>query len=158
MSVVKNWFSKRKLIVAVVTAGALAAGLAGSAASASPPIGVTIENIFAGAFNTPTTVHSEDAKDVVLQKLTIQPGGSTGWHWHPGVVVLTVESGTMTRVTKVNRRGCTVETFQAGTSFIKQGTNVLNGYNRGSVPLVLWVTYIKPENTPLRYEADDPGC
>jgi hypothetical protein len=157
MSVVKNLFSKGKLVAVMVAAGALAAGLAGTSASASPPVGATVETILTGAFNQPTTVHSENAKDFVIQKLTLQPGGETGWHWHPGVVVLTVEKGALTRVTKT-KRGCTVETFTAGTSFIKQGTDVLNGYNRTSEVTEITVTYIKPENTPLRYEATDPGC
>jgi hypothetical protein len=104
-------------------------------------------------------VYTRSAKDVVVQKLTILPGGETGWHWHPGLVVLTVQKGEIHRVTKVKGKpGCTVERFPQGTSFIKQGTDVLNGVNRGSEPIELWLTYIQPKNTPLRYEAPNPGC
>ncbi|HEX2417782.1 MAG TPA: cupin domain-containing protein, partial [Micromonosporaceae bacterium] len=92
-------------------------------------------------------------------KVTVQPGGSLGWHWHPGVVVLNVQKGTLTRVTKFRSRpGCTVETFPAGTSFIKEGTDPVNLSNLGSEPVEMYVIYIKPEGTPLRYNAEDPGC
>jgi len=157
MPTAQNWLSRGKL--AFVAMMASFAVLAGGSASASPAIDLTLETTAEGAFKAPTTVHTNSATDVVIQKMIIQPGGSTGWHWHPGVVVLTVQKGTITRVTKVKGSpGCTVETFPEGTSFIKQGTNVLNGYNRGSEPIELWLTYIQPKNTPLRYEVANPGC
>src|SRR6202795_4656149 len=36
---------------------------------------------------------TKDPTDVMVQTITFQPGGTSGWHFHPGVVILVVESG-----------------------------------------------------------------
>ena len=41
-------------------------------------------------------VSIEQGKEIVVQTLTLAPGGSTGWHAHPGDVFFIVKSGTLT--------------------------------------------------------------
>src|ERR671915_1633627 len=33
--------------------------------------------------------------DIAIAKVVIEPGGSTGWHHHPGVTLVSVASGTV---------------------------------------------------------------
>ncbi|WP_245687235.1 cupin domain-containing protein [Streptacidiphilus griseoplanus] len=49
--------------------------------------------------------------------MTMAPGGATGWHYHPGQVLVIVESGTLTRVLHDG----TVETTPAGAAFVEEG-------------------------------------
>lgn len=37
-----------------------------------------------------------DGKDDILREITIDPGGSTGWHWHDGNLFGVVRQGTLT--------------------------------------------------------------
>ncbi|MFB9365484.1 cupin domain-containing protein [Kitasatospora sp. NPDC001664] len=137
-----------------VVAAALVAGLlgAGGVASASPGHLITAKTTAEGKFVKPQNVKVKNVSRVIEQTLTIQPGGDTGWHVHPGIVFLTVVKGTITR----RSADCKVETFPAGSSFIKQGDVPLNGVNLGTEPIELHLTYVLPEGTPLRYEREAP--
>ncbi|MFI5533294.1 cupin domain-containing protein [Kitasatospora sp. NPDC051853] len=137
-----------------MVAAALIAGLlgAGGVASASPGTKITAQTTAEGRFVKPQNVKVKNVTRVVEQTLTIQPGGSTGWHVHPGIVFLTVAKGTITR----RSADCKVETFPAGSSFIKQGDLPLDGVNLGTEPIELHLTYLLPEGAPLRYERSAP--
>lgn len=64
----------RLLPVAAVAAAAL---LVSPVASATPGIGVSAKVL----------AESEvDGVHYVTREITIAPGGTTGWHWHPGQV------------------------------------------------------------------------
>src|SRR5216117_686432 len=39
---------------------------------------------------------SHDNTDIVVVKNVVTPGGHSGWHFHPGPVLVTVASGTIT--------------------------------------------------------------
>ena len=42
--------------------------------------------------------NAPDAGEVVVQEITMGPLGTTGWHSHPGPVVVVVKQGTLTYV------------------------------------------------------------
>ena len=97
--------------------------------------------------------------DVVTQQITIAPGGSTGWHGHPGPVLVTIKSGAMTLV-YANSPGCAGRTYTAGQSFVDRGDEVIhNAFNLGSEPLDFWATYLVPgaPGAAFRIDAPDPG-
>ena len=100
---------------------------------------------------------SVDGVDYITREITIQPGGSTGWHYHDGRVFGVIREGTLTR-TLAN---CSVDgVFPAGSP-VTEGSgpdHVHLGRNLGPVPLVMWVVYIEPAGTPLSVEVPDPGC
>src|SRR5438105_14958937 len=50
-----------------------------------------------------------DGADVVVQTVTYAPAGYSGWHTHPGFVLVVVESGAVTR-----QVGCSVHTSSPG--------------------------------------------
>lgn len=67
------------------------------------------------------TVVSElptDASSVVVAKVTWEPEGTSGWHTHPGPVVVSVAEG---ELELVNERDCVVRTYTAGEAFIDPG-------------------------------------
>ena len=86
------------------------------------------------------------ACDMVFQVLTIQPGGFTGWHTHPGptFVALAQGEGTMYRG---GGTGCTPTKYAVGSGFLQHSTEVHNMRNEGSTPLVLHAFYLLPPGT-----------
>ncbi|MET9440288.1 cupin domain-containing protein [Streptomyces sp. NPDC006610] len=147
----KTLLSRHGKVLTTLAAAAVLAGVA-QVAVASPAHDLTAVTTAEGEFIQPHDLRVRNVTDVVEQTLTIQPGGDTGWHIHPGLVVLTVQKGTITR----RNADCTEEVFPQGTSFIKQGNMPLNGVNEGTEPIELHLTYLKPEDTPLRYEREAP--
>lgn len=96
-------------------------------------------------------------KDYVTKELTIAPGGSTGWHYHPGQLFGVVRSGTLTHY----EEDCTVDgIYQAGAAISERsGPGYIHeGRNEGSEPLVLWVLYIDPSGSQLAVDMPNPGC
>lgn len=79
--------------------------------------------------------------EVVVQEITIAPGGTTGWHSHPGPVVVVVKAGTLTFVHEA--RGECIETpYPAGTAFVDSGQgHGHTAFNHGATNLVLVATY-----------------
>jgi len=97
-----------------------------------------------------------DGVDYITREITIQPGGSTGWHYHDGRVFGVVREGTLTRTMK----DCSVVVSPEGSAVTEDSgadhTHI--GRNLGPGPLVLWVDYIEPAGTPLAVDMPDPGC
>ncbi len=99
-----------------------------------------------------------NGKDYVTRELTVAPGGTTGWHYHPGQVFGVIKQGTLThyRGRLLGRRGV----YNAGDA-ISEGSGdgyIHEGRNEGSVPLLMTVLYIKPAGSPLAVDAPNPGC
>lgn len=89
-------------------------------------------------------MHVGNAKDIgetIVQQITIQPGGFTGWHTHPGPVIVMVESGVFT-VYQGRDADCTPFAYGPNESFIDPGQgNVHGARNEGSEPMVAWAIY-----------------
>jgi quercetin dioxygenase-like cupin family protein len=91
--------------------------------------------------------------DVAIVKVGIKPGGSTGWHHHPGVVLVSVKSGA---VTEYDNK-CHKSVYKAGEGFVESNGAVHLVRNQGKVDAVLYATYIVPTKTPAeRLVIDDP--
>lgn len=81
------------------------------------------------------------AGEVVVQEITIAPNGTTGWHSHPGPVVVVVKAGALTYV-RADGGACIEKTYPAGKAFVDPGQgNAHTAFNRGTENLVLIATY-----------------
>ena len=136
---------RRAAVVSVIAAGA---ALLPSVASATPASGVT------GVIISQVTVAG---KDYILRQITIQPGGTTGWHYHDGTLYATVEQGTLTHTESDCK---TTATYSTGAFFIEDSgaSNVHIGRNLGTTPVVLDVLYVDPAGSPLAESVPNPGC
>ena len=65
-------------------------------------------------------LHVPDAADTVVQEIDIAPGGHSGWHSHPGPVVILIKSGEMSFYDGDDPT-CTVRTYTAGQAFMDSG-------------------------------------
>ena len=135
-------------------------------ALATPGSGV-LSNVLSRATIGPFHVESENGaweveleasviSDVVTQTITLAPGGSSGWHSHPGPVFVSVKSGTLTFY-EANDPRCTPHVFPAGTGFVERGGDVHIARNEGSENLTVNATYIVPQFAPQRVDQPNPG-
>jgi quercetin dioxygenase-like cupin family protein len=85
--------------------------------------------------------NAPESGEVVVQEVTIGPGGTTGWHSHPGPVVVVVKQGTLTYV-RADGGVCTSTPYSAGTAFVDPGQgHAHTAFNLGTENLVLMATY-----------------
>ncbi|MEU9955254.1 cupin domain-containing protein [Streptomyces sp. NPDC050982] len=140
----------------VMTGCAAALAFGATSALATPGSGVTGTILAQGTSAGTLKVKAKGRTDVIVRSITIAPGGTTGWHYHPGQLIAVVKSGTLTRTLQ----DCSVEVSQAGTSFIEPAgsRHVHVGRNLGTEPVELYVTYLVPKGSPLSLDADAPAC
>lgn len=85
--------------------------------------------------------NAPSAGEVVVQEITIAPGGTTGWHSHPGPVVVVVKAGTLTFVRDADGE-CTSTAYGMGSAFVDSGQgHAHTAFNLGTENLVLIATY-----------------
>jgi quercetin dioxygenase-like cupin family protein len=146
--------------VAVVSAAAALFGMA-TIALASPPSGQHTTPPVTGTLD-PVRVKSDGIKlramgpmVVTTFALTLEPGGFTGWHTHPGVLIATVQSGAVLRDV-----GCATRRYEVGQSFVEHGTEPTGQVRNASAtaPAVFTVTQIAPPGAARRAETDAPPC
>jgi hypothetical protein len=84
--------------------------------------------------------------DVRVQKIVFDPGGVSGWHHHPGVVIATVESGAVT----FTRSDCSSTTYgpglPAGAVFVESGDGA--GQASSAAGATVYATFIAPHVDP----------
>jgi quercetin dioxygenase-like cupin family protein len=137
----------------------------------TPNSGVLVSNVVARAgFADPTdlkfkvegqgqeVIHARNAQETVMQQVVIAPGGYTGWHTHPGPVLVLVKAGALTLYSSEDPT-CTGRTYTVGQSFIDPGQGHVHiGRNEGSENLEIWSAYFDvPPGQPFRIDAPSPG-
>jgi quercetin dioxygenase-like cupin family protein len=81
----------------------------------------------------------------------LRPGGSTGWHVHPGRALVTVKTG---QLTLHRAKGCRARTFSAGQTFLELGPGDVNlTRNQTAAVTEAVVTFLLPVGRP-----DHGGC
>lgn len=59
-----------------------------------------------------------DASNVVVARVTVEPGGTSGWHTHPGPVIVSVVEGDV----DITFSGdCVARSYTAGEAFVDTG-------------------------------------
>jgi len=144
-------------------------GALGAVAFATAPSGVLSGTVAArGSFVDPVdikfkvdggsneVIHVNGARETVMQEIVLAPNGSTGWHSHPGPVVVVIKSGTMTFYDHT----CVVRTYRAGEAFVDSGqghVHIARNLDQAQ-NLTLWATYFDvPPGGAFRLDAPDPG-
>jgi quercetin dioxygenase-like cupin family protein len=98
---------------------------------------------------------TKDPTDVLVQTITFQPHGSSGWHFHPGVVIVVVESGQVT----THDANCQTRTYGPHESFVESGTTPFMVSNESDTAnAVVYATLVAPAGSPFRIETDPPAC
>lgn len=96
------------------------------------------------------------ASDLHVLSNTIAPGGSFGWHSHPGPSFVIVKSGTATVYLGADRT-CRAHRIRAGKGFVDRGLQVHAVRNEGTVNLVTVVVSFTPRGAVRRIDEPNPG-
>ena len=91
-----------------------------------------------------------------VNEVTIQPGGTLGWHSHPGPSFVIVKSGTATFY-QADDSTCTPQVIPTGGSLFEPTGVVHIVRNEGSVPLVNVVVQLLPVGAPRLISEPSPG-
>jgi quercetin dioxygenase-like cupin family protein len=141
-------------VLALTVLGAVAAIVAG-VALATPGSGFTDRTVVARGTLAPhfkiKLQDSSSPADVVVQRFVLTPGGYSGWHFHPGVAVVTVKSGEFT----LDQEDCSSQTYSAGQVAVERPGLVHRVRNLGTTDLEFWVTFLDiPVGSPQRLEPE----
>ena len=145
--------------------GGVVCAMLGAAALASPPSLITVSNLVPKAdFDTPVDLRADrirlrtkERTDVRMQKLVFAPGGRTGWHHHPGIVLVAVESGQVTFFDS----HCNATTYGPGSRhgavFTEVGSEPREVRNLAGEEATVYATLIAPDADMDRFRAEDPA-
>jgi quercetin dioxygenase-like cupin family protein len=132
-------------------------------ASGTPPSKITFQPLARGTVANGfeirvdgMRVSSKGPVDFVAAHLTFAPGGTTGWHVHPGPVLVIVKSGTLTKYSA----DCTVTRYTTGQAFVERGpTDVNMVRNQTTTTAETLVTFIIPVGAaPIHSVPAPPDC
>ncbi len=164
---------RRRLITGIFLTGLVPLVAVGSVATAAPsasrndaaagPHGITVTLLSRGTMAKPFEVEASGVElqarqviDVATVRVDLQPGGTTGWHVHPGPAVATVAAGRLTLIGK----DCTRHTYTAGQSFTEKGPGDSNkALNNSDTNTQVVVTFFVPTGAnPLLITVPAPAC
>ena len=88
--------------------------------------------------------------------ITVKPGGSSGWHSHPGFVLVTVKQGAVT----FYDTSCSPTVYPEGTSFVESADDGPGlARNEGTIDYIAYATFVAPPGTTaFRIDEANPGC
>jgi hypothetical protein len=98
-------------------------------------------------------IQAQGATDTYVQHLVLAPGGYSGWHSHPGILVATLVGGSV----DFYNSNCQKTSYSAGQVYFEaaQPHAIIN---RGAVNADIYLSYLIKHGQPRRLEADAPGC
>jgi quercetin dioxygenase-like cupin family protein len=101
-------------------------------------------------------INTKGASDLYVLQNTIAPGGTFGWHSHPGPSLVIVKSGTATFY-MADDPTCSPHVVQAGSGFVDNGHDTHVVRNEGSVDLVTVVVSLVPAGFTRRIDEPAPA-
>ena len=101
-------------------------------------------------------IETKGATDVHVLENRIAPGGTFGWHSHPGPSIVVVKSGALT-LYRADDPACTPHVVPAESGFVDDGGDVHVVRNEGSVDAVVYVTSLVPRGAARRNDESSPG-
>jgi len=154
---------KLAFLVAIAGVAAYAAG----SVLGTPPSGVTVAplapvaqfdeiNAKAKSGHWKANIKTKGLSDLHVVEVTIQPGGTLGWHSHLGPSFVIVKSGAATFY-EADDPTCTPREIPTGSSLFEPGGDVHIVRNEGSVPLVNVVVQLIPTGAPRLISEPSPG-
>ena len=150
---------KRAVGWALISGGLAIVVATGTAepSGATPPAGLTQVPLARGTNVSNGTIPLQVGTDVAMAQITVQPGGSSGWHSHPGGAIIVVKQGSLTTYRAIGSK-CEATSYSAGQAFIERPGEVDQVVNTGTAPYVLFVTFPRvPQGESARIDTPDPG-
>jgi quercetin dioxygenase-like cupin family protein len=97
------------------------------------------------------------SSDVYVQNNVWAPGGSTGWHSHPGQSLIIVTAGTLTNY-EGHDPACKPHVYKTGMAFVDPGGDHIHILrNEGAVEAKSITVQFIPADATRRIDVADPG-
>lgn len=170
--------TRRFMRVAVITVGlaGVFAALNAVPGAASPPSQFKSEILGRGTNTSQGSLPLRQGLDIVTTKITVGPGGSSGWHSHPGGAIVIVQQGQLTvhrslgngdveqgQSQSDQEKGdrfpdCVITKYTQWQSFIERPGEVDDVLNTGLTDYVLIATFPDvPVSGSSRIDQPNPG-
>ena len=143
----------------------VSAGFASSMANASPPSNWSADLLAAANFKETVAINSERIKfqtkgdtDTYEVRLNWAANGNSGWHHHPGIVLVQVASG-LIDVTRVVNGECKTTRYGVGSpngSTFTEGDTMHVGTSAAGA--VAYATAVVAAGAPSRIDDSPPPC
>src|SRR4051812_39048693 len=106
--------------------------------------------------NWKARITTKGATDVHMIQNTIAPGGTFGWHSHPGPSLVIVKSGPATFY-DADDPACAAHVVPAGSGFVDNGQDTHVVRNEGTVDLITEVVSLVPAGFARRIDEPAPA-
>lgn len=147
----------RRRWLLLLLASLVGATVSGGIALATPTSGLVNILLARGTDASEGSLPIQMGTDVVMAQITVDPGGSSGWHSHPGGAIIVVKQGSPTVYRAIGSQ-CQSRTYGPGDAFIERPGEVDDVLNAGTAPYVLYVTFPRvPPGGSARIDEPDPG-
>ena len=156
---------RNRLMFALVAALLIATAM-GSFVQATAPNGVQSKVFAVGRFSEidaktlssswQARIATKGVSDLHILENKIAPGGSFGWHSHPGPSLVIVATGALTLYLAADPT-CTAHVVEAGSGFVDNGNDVHLVRNEGAVETVVYVASLVPHGAMRRIDEPTPG-
>lgn len=107
----------------------------------------------AAAVDFDAELETEGSSSFITQDVSYMPGGHTGWHSHPGILLSSVTEGSI----EWYDANCRLHVYNVGDSFT-ENTRIHYVRNVGSVNARFMVTYVLAKGQPRRIDQAAPAC
>ncbi len=133
----------------------------------------------AGAFHIRSTdgfdveIQAKQSTDIAMSTVVVGVGGTSGWHSHPGPVLVIVKTGAITfyragghsglgfddAANNGNEPTCTRTVYPAGSAFVEVPApgHVMLARNEGTVETTVSAAFFAPPGAALRIDQSAPG-
>ncbi|WP_053160993.1 cupin domain-containing protein [Streptomyces caatingaensis] len=114
-----------------------------------------VDELATGRCGTGAELRFRAPEVFAFRRLTVPPGGSTGWHYHDGRLLAVVAEGTLARY---EADGGGPVRYAAGEALVEpSGPDTAHlGVNEGPGPLVLYVLYLGDPGDPPARRVPEP--
>ncbi len=145
----KKWLGIAMIVTSLMTIVGVAVATTGS--------GFTVTPIVSAEVADHIRITQGEHKSTVVAELTFEPGGTTGWHSHPGPTMVLVKEGEFT-LYRVKHGTCRAKTYGPGEAFVERPSSVHMGVNEGDEPVTnVVVNFRIADDGVTRIDQPDPG-
>ena len=101
-------------------------------------------------------INTKGESDGWVLENKIAPGGSFGWHSHPGPSLVVVKAGALT-LYRADDPKCTPQVVEAGSGFVDAGGDVHLVRNEATIEAVVYVMSVVPRSASRKIDKPQPG-
>ncbi len=101
-------------------------------------------------------INTKGESDVWILENRIAPGGTFGWHSHPGPSLVVVKTGALT-LYRADDPKCVGQVVEAGSGFVDAGGDIHVVRNEGSLETIVYVMSLVPRGTARKIDQPKPA-